>query len=63
MKERFHFKTRVEAAVAGRLAALRVARTIARVAHTGRRGDGKVFVTRLAGALGIRNFEVDRAAL
>lgn len=56
-------KIRIEAAVAGREAALQVARTVARVSHTGRRGDGKVFVARLAGALGITNFEVDKGAL
>lgn len=59
----FTKKTRVEAAVAGRDRAMRVARVVATTAHTGRHGDGKVFVTRLAGAVGIRAFDIDADAL
>jgi nitrogen regulatory protein PII len=56
-------KLRLEAAVAGRIRALAVARLIARLAHTGRPGDGKVLLTRLAGAVAIRDFSLDAAAL
>ena len=56
-------KTRIDIAVSGKVPALDVARVIARVAHTGRGGDGKVFVSQLAGAVGIRSFDVDHDAL
>ncbi len=56
-------KIRIDAAVAGRSRAAEVARVIARAAHTGRRGDGKVFLSPFAGAIGIREFDVDHDAL
>ncbi|MHB0962530.1 MAG: P-II family nitrogen regulator [Gemmatimonadaceae bacterium] len=56
-------KTRIDVAVSGQERALQVARTIARVAHTGRGGDGKLFISRLTGVIGIRGFDVDHDAL
>lgn len=56
-------KTRIDLAVPGKARALRIARAIARVAHTGRNGDGKVFLSPLAGVVGIRGFDVDHDAL
>ena len=56
-------KIRIDVAVAGQTRGMEIARTIARSAHTGRRGDGKVFISRLAGVAGIRAFDVDHDAL
>lgn len=56
-------KVRLDVAVAGRARGIEIARAIAKAAHTGRNGDGKVFVIRLAGAIGIRAFDVDHDAL
>ena len=50
----FTDKMRIEVVVAGREVADRVVSTIARVAHTGRPGDGKVFAWPLARTLRIR---------
>ncbi|MBI3568098.1 MAG: P-II family nitrogen regulator [Gemmatimonadetes bacterium] len=56
-------KSRIDVAVPGRGRALDVARLIARVAHTGRGDDGKLFISRLSGVVGIRDFDVDHDAL
>lgn len=56
-------KVRLEVAVAGRRQAEVVVETIARAAHTGRRGDGKVFVWHLVGAVRVRTLEADEGAL
>jgi len=50
-------KVKLEAVVWGRVAADAVADTIVRVARTGRRGDGKVFVWPLARAVRIRTLD------
>lgn len=59
----FTFKVKLEIAVAGREHAERVVETIVRAAHTGRRGDGKVFAWPLTRAIRIRTMESDRAAI
>lgn len=59
----FKPKVRLEIAIAGRERADAVADAIARSAHTGRGGDGKVFLWPVAGAIRIRNYSVDEAAL
>lgn len=59
----FKPKIRLEVAVAGRERADAVADAIARSAHTGRGGDGKVFVWPLSRAIRIRNFSMDESAL
>lgn len=56
-------KVRLEIAVAGAERTERVVRTVVRAAHTGRRGDGKVFVWPLARAVRVRTFDVDARAL
>lgn len=58
----FTTKTRLEIAAAGSDAAASIADTIARAAHTGNPGDGKVFVWPLARAMRVRTFdEAERA--
>ena len=59
----FTNKTRIEIAIAGRDAAQRIADTIARTAHTGNAGDGKVFVWRLVRAVRVRTFDEAEGAL
>jgi nitrogen regulatory protein PII len=56
-------KVRLEIAVAGRTTADAVVSTISRAAHTGRRGDGKVFAWPIARAVRVRTFEPDASAL
>jgi nitrogen regulatory protein P-II 1 len=56
-------KVRIDTAVAGHARAVAIARALARTAHTGRPGDGKVFVSRLDGVIGIRAFDTDQVAL
>ena len=50
-------KTRIEVAVSGRGTANAVIKTIVDTAHTGRRGDGKVFAWRLGRAVRVRTRE------
>lgn len=59
----FTDKVKLEIAVAGRAQSRRVIDVIAQAAHTGNRGDGKVFVWPFARALRIRTFETDAAAI
>ena len=59
----FTAKVRVEVAVAGRATAERVVEAIARTAHTGNRGDGKVFAWPLGRAVRVRTFDDGAAAL
>ena len=59
----FTAKVRLEVAVAGRERAEAVVKTIAGTAHTGRRGDGKVFTFALARAVRVRTGEEHAAAL
>lgn len=59
----FTSKVKLEVVVASLAHADAVVETIARAAHTGRRGDGKVFVWPLTRAVRIRTGESDRAAL
>ena len=59
----FSPKTRVEIALTGGERAGRVAMAIATAARTGRKGDGKVFVSRLTDAIRIRTSDVGRNAL
>ena len=56
-------KLRVDVAVAGRERADAVVETIAHAAHTGRRGDGKIFLWPVARAVRVRTLEEDRQAL
>lgn len=59
----FTAKVKLEVVVAARENADSVAETIARAAHTGRHGDGKVFAWSLSHAIRIRTMESDRAAI
>jgi nitrogen regulatory protein PII len=54
---------RLDIAVHGRALADAVVETIARTAHTGRRGDGKIFVWPLERAMRVRTLETDALAL
>lgn len=56
-------RLRVDCAIAGHGDAVAIARVIARAAHTGREGDGKVFVSHLVGMIGVRTFALDQLAL
>lgn len=56
-------KVRLEIAVAGRESADAVAEALVQSAHTGRRGDGKVFVWPLASAIRIRTRQAGADAL
>ena len=59
------FKPRVklEAVVAGRAAADAIVAAIAQTAHTGRGGDGKIFLIAVEQAVRIRTLAVDHDAL
>lgn len=57
----FTNKVRIEAAVRGRVNAERVVEIIARSAHTGNVGDGKVFAWPLASVIPVRSFGDTRA--
>lgn len=59
----FTRKIRLEVAVHGHGNAVAVVHAIAHAAHTGRRGDGKVFAWTLAHAVRVRTFDVDAGAL
>lgn len=59
----FTAKVRIEIAVAGREVAERVIETISRAAHTGRRGDGKIFAWPIERAIRIRTFDERSSAL
>lgn len=50
-------KLKVEIVVATRAASVQVVQVIAQAAHTGRRGDGKIFVLRVERVVRIRTFE------
>lgn len=56
-------RLRIECVVAAHDDAVTIARVVARAAHTGREGDGKVFVSRLVGMIGVRTFALDQLAL
>ena len=59
----FTSKLLLEVAVTGESHADAVAETIAQAAHTGRRGDCKIFVWPLARAVRVRTFDEDESAL
>ena len=59
----FSPKTRLEIALSGGDRVAHVSRLIANAARTGRKGDGKIFITRLTDAIRIRNSDVGRNAL
>ena len=59
----FTKKVRLDIAASGRALADEVVETIARTAHTGQRGDGKIFVWPLSRAVRVRTFETDAQAL
>lgn len=59
----FTTKVRIEIVVATRETADAVADTIAQSTHTGRRGDGKIFMWAIQRAVRVRTFQVDAAAL
>jgi nitrogen regulatory protein PII len=56
-------KVKLEIAVAGLARANAVVEAIARAAHTGRPGDGKIFLWPIAHALRVRTSDVNAAAL
>lgn len=56
-------KTRIEVAVATRQTADAVVDAIAQSAHTGRPGDGKIFVWPISRAVRVRTFQADQGAL
>ena len=56
-------KMKLEVAVAGRERADAVVETIGHAAHTGRRGDGKIFVWPIAHAVRVRTMDVGAQAL
>lgn len=59
----FTKKLRLDVAVRGRRRADDIAHVIARTAHTGNHGDGKIFLWPIAHAIRVRTMEVDRDAL
>ena len=59
----FTSKVRIEVAVAGQDRVNTVVEMIARTAHTGNRGDGKVFAWQLARVVRVRTFEEGAVAL
>lgn len=59
----FTDKVRLDIAVSGRARADAAADLIARIAHTGNRGDGKIFVWPVARVIRIRTREQDNDAL
>ena len=59
----FTSKVRIEVAVAGQDRVDAVVETITRTAHTGNRGDGKVFAWQLGRAVRVRTFDEGAAAL
>lgn len=59
----FTDKVRVEIVVRGRNSGDAVMDVIARTAHTGRRGDGKIFMWPITAAIRIRTSERDSKAL
>lgn len=59
----FTVKTRVECAVSGALGAEAVIEAIVKAAHTGNRGDGKLFAWPLSRAVRLRTFEEGVKAL
>lgn len=56
-------KVKLEIVVAGRVAADVVVSTIARVAHTGRRGDGKIFLWPVTRVVRVQTMQEGEAAL
>ena len=59
----FTRKDRIEVVVTGRRIADAVTAAIARVAHTGNRGDGKIFMWPLSRVVRIRTMEEDNDAV
>lgn len=59
----FTSKVKIEIVVATRAVADTVADTVAKSAHTGRGGDGKIFMWSLDHAVRIRTLEADATAL
>ncbi|MEO8561007.1 MAG: P-II family nitrogen regulator [bacterium] len=59
----FTAKLRLDIAVTGRVRADEVAAVIARAAHTGNRGDGKIFLWPLARVIRVRTMEEGHRAL
>ena len=59
----FTKKLRLHIAISGRRRADDIAAVVARAAHTGNRGDGKIFMWQLAHVIRVRTMEVDRNAL
>ncbi len=59
----FTSRMKLEIAVAGRQRANEVVETIVRAAHTGRAGDGKVFVWPIAHSVRIRTSDINAMAL
>lgn len=56
-------KVKLEIVVAGRAAADAVVSTIARVAHTGRRGDGKIFLWPVTRVVRVQTMQEGETAL
>lgn len=59
----FTTKVKLEIAVSGKEAAARIVDAVARTAHTGRRGDGKIFVWPITRVVRVRTLEEDASAL
>lgn len=59
----FTDKLRLDIVVAGRRVADEITAVVARAAHTGNRGDGKIFVWPIARVLRLRTMEEGRDAL
>lgn len=59
----FTTKLLIEVAVAGESHAEAVAAAIAQAAHTGRRGDGKIFLWPLGRVVGVRTLDENESAL
>lgn len=59
----FTAKLRLDIAVAGRDQADAIVKTISKHAHTGRRGDGKIFVWPIVRAVRVRTFDEGERAL
>ena len=59
----FTAKVRIDVAVVGQDRVNTVVEAIPRAAHTGNRGDGKIFAWQLARALRVRTFEEGAVAL
>ena len=61
--DNFAPKVKLEIAVSGRALADAVVDTISRTAHTGRKGDGRIFLWPITRTIRVRTFESDEKAI